>query len=84
MKNKAIKLKGLWCLTVKNDDGEVEVYHLIADRKPSLKRAVMSAYQLEKNDEVLMGILSGWGLEVVPVILYNEHYVKIEPVKISV
>ena len=64
---KSIKLKGLWCLITKDQDGEVEVCHIKSDRKPSVKKALMIAYDFDEDDEALK-------------IMQEEFYIKIEPV----
>jgi hypothetical protein len=79
---KALKLKGLWCV-ISNIDGETEVNHIQYERKPSIKKALILAYGLDEDDEELKLLLTQ-KVTVIPVILYNEPYVKIEQVKISV
>ncbi len=47
----------LWCLTVKDQDGDVEVFHIESDKKPTLRKAVIWAYGFDNDDEAIKIVL---------------------------
>ena len=66
----------LFTLTAVDTDGEVEVFVIQSEKKPTKKQAVRIAYELAEDDEAIDMLLDSYSLEIKPakIITFNGKY----------
>jgi hypothetical protein len=66
----------LYTFSAVSSDGDVDVFVIQSEKKPTIHQAIRMAYELEANDPAIMMIKDSYSLEVKPanIITFNGKF----------